>query len=70
MLNKYICYGPKLCVKVHFYIIALNIPKLCVCIFIYYLVHIWCLQCKTTTVKDFCKNDTLSLDLELRFLDL
>lgn len=39
-------------------------------IFINYLVHIWCLQCKRTTVEVSCNNDTLFLDLELRFQDL
>lgn len=42
-----------------------------ICVYIYILPSPnLCLQCKTTTVEDFCKNDTLSLDLELRFLDL
>lgn len=43
---------------------------ICVYIYIYYLVHIWCLQCKRTTVEVSCNNDTLFPDLELRFQDL
>lgn len=70
MLNKYICYISKLRVNEHFYMKALHLSKLLVYIFIYYLVHIWCLQCKGTTVEVSCNNDTLFLDFELRFQDL
>lgn len=49
---------------------ALHLSKLFVYIFIYYLVHIWCLQCKRTAVEVSCNNDNLFPDLELIFQDL
>lgn len=70
IFNKYICYISKLGVNVHFYMKALHLSTLFVYIFIYYLVHIWCLQCKRTAVEVSCNNDNLFPDLELIFQDL